>query len=105
MHKFILTAILTLALFFMATLNLHATERGTYIDCIHGCPDLIVCTNCCYETFSGILAICDAGRDRCEMFCIPGDYSCLDACMFARNDCIMKDIRDFDCPQWNEGYR
>ncbi len=102
MKKLFLTAFLALALLFMATLNLHAA-RGTYIDCIHGCPDLIVCTNCCNETFSSILTTCNVKRDSCELLCIPGDLRCLDECMFARNDCLKQDIRDFNCPQWNEG--
>ncbi len=60
-------------------LNLHATERGTYIDCIHGCPNLIDCNNCCNATFSSILAACDGKRDQCEALCPPGDMPCLDA--------------------------
>ena len=102
MRKLFLTASLALALLFAATLNLHAAQ-GTYIDCIHGCPDLIVCTNCCNETFSSILATCDANRDQCEALCPPGNMDCLDACVMARNDCLMQDIRDFDCPHWKAG--
>ncbi|HDQ40758.1 MAG TPA: hypothetical protein ENN39_06985 [Desulfonatronum sp.] len=103
MQKLFLTASLSLALLLMATLNLHATERGTYIDCIHGCPDLIVCTNCCNETFSSILTTCDANRDRCEALCPPGNMDCLDECVMARNNCLMQDTRDFNCPHWQAG--
>lgn len=91
-----------LALLFTATPNLHAAQ-GTYIDCIHGCPDLIVCNNCCNETFSSILATCNANRDNCEALCPPGNMDCLDACMMARNDCLTQDTRDFDCPHWKAG--
>ncbi len=75
---------------------------GTYIDCIHGCPDLVDCHNCCNETFSSVLARCDAARDMCEALCPPGDMDCLDACAFARNDCLRQERRDFDCPHWRE---
>jgi hypothetical protein len=44
MRKLTLTA--TLALLLMATPSIHAAT-GTYIECIHGCPDLIDCTKCC----------------------------------------------------------
>ncbi|PTN33042.1 hypothetical protein [Desulfonatronum sp. SC1] len=82
MRKLTLTA--TLALLFMATPNLHAAT-GTYIDCIHGCPDLFVCIDCCNEKFSSILETCDANQDNCEDLCPPGNMDCLDACMTARN--------------------
>ncbi|MFN2268960.1 MAG: hypothetical protein ABR533_11845 [Desulfonatronovibrio sp.] len=102
MRKIILTATLSLALLFMATTNLHAAN-GTYLDCIHGCPDLIVCTNCCKQTFSGILTTCDANRDQCDSLCPPKDMGCLDACMFSRNACLMQDMRQFNCPHWEGG--
>ena len=102
MRKPFLTASLALALLFMATPNLHAVT-GTYIDCVHGCPDLIGCNNCCNETFRSILAACDARRDQCEALCPPGDMDCLDACVMTRNDCLMQDMRDFDCPHWKAG--
>lgn len=102
MKKLILTTFLALALLFMATPNLHAVT-GTYIDCVHGCPDLIGCNNCCNETFRSILGACDARRDQCEALCPPGDMDCLDACVMTRNDCLMQDMRDFDCPHWKAG--
>ena len=102
MRKLFLTASLALALLFAATLNLHAAQ-GTYIDCIHGCPDLIVCTNFCNKTFSSILTTCNANRDNCEALCPPGNADCLDACMMARNDCLKQDTREFDCPHWKAG--
>ena len=91
-----------LALLFMAAPNLHAAT-GTYIDCVHGYPDLIDCNNCCNETFSGILRPCDARRDQCEALCPPGVMYCLDACEMFRGDCLMQDRRDFDCPHWKAG--
>ncbi len=102
MRKLVLTASLALALLLAATFNLYAAT-GTYIDCIHGCPDLIVCTNCCNETFSSILATCNANRDNCEALCPPGNMDCLDACMMARNDCLKQGTRVFDCPHWKAG--
>lgn len=102
MRKLFLTVSLAVVLLFAATLNLHAAT-GTYIDCIHGCPDLIVCTNCCNETFSDILTTCDANRDQCETLCPPGNSACLDACMIARNACLKQDTREFDCPHWKAG--
>ncbi|PTN38258.1 hypothetical protein [Desulfonatronum sp. SC1] len=69
MRKIILTATLALALLFIATLNIHAAERGTYIDCIHGCSELFVCNKCCNETFSSILANCNSWHKRCEERC------------------------------------
>ncbi|GAB6058419.1 hypothetical protein [Desulfonatronum parangueonense] len=101
MRKIILSATLSLALLLMATLNLHAAS-GTYIDCMHGCPDLIVCTNCCNETFSSILATCKAKWDQCDSLCPPGNMGCLDECIFAISECLMQDMRDFDCPEWTE---
>ncbi len=102
MRKIILTA--SLALLFIATLNLHAADRGTYIECIHGCYDMIVCNDCCNETFSSILAFCDMVYVNCEMECLR-DGRCIDQCMFDRNNCLMQEIRDFNCPQWNEDVR
>ncbi|WP_157493383.1 hypothetical protein [Desulfonatronovibrio magnus] len=99
MQKLFLTTFLALALLFMATPNLHAAT-GTYIDCVHGCPDLIDCNNCCNETFSRILAACDGRRDQCDALCPPGDMDCLFACVKFRSDCLMQDMRDFDCPHW-----
>lgn len=102
MRKLFLAASLALGLLFTATPNLQAAV-GTYIDCIHGCPDLIACTNCCDETFSSILSLCNANRDQCEALCPPGNMDCLDSCVIARNDCLMQDMRDFDCPHWKAG--
>jgi hypothetical protein len=102
MRKLFLTATLTLALLFMATTNLHAAT-GTYIDCIHGCPGLVDCTNCCNQTFSSILANCNASRDQCEALCPPGNMDCLDLCVMDRNDCLKNDTRHFDCPHWQAG--
>ncbi|SDB28310.1 hypothetical protein SAMN05660653_01340 [Desulfonatronum thiosulfatophilum] len=102
MRKLSLTASMALALLFMATPNLHAAT-GTYIDCIHGCPDLIVCTSCCNETFRSILGACDAKRDQCEALCPPGAMDCLNICMRDRNDCLGQGSRDFDCPHWKTG--
>lgn len=104
MRKRLLTTFLTLALLFMATPNLHAAT-GNYIDCIHGCPDLISCNNCCNETFRSSLGACDGKRDQCEALCPPGDMYCLDACVMTRNDCLMQDMRDFDCPHWGKNGR
>lgn len=104
MRKRFLTVPLALVLLFMATLNLHAAT-GTYIDCIHGCPKLIVCTNCCNQVFNSVLTRCDANRDQCEALCPPGDMNCLDACIMARNNCLMQDVRNFDCPHWGDNGR
>ncbi|MFO7728700.1 MAG: hypothetical protein R6X11_10270 [Desulfonatronovibrio sp.] len=92
MKRLTLTVFLILALLFMATPNLYAAS-GTYIDCIHGCPDLIVCNNCCNQVFSGILANCNSNRDQSEVLCPPGMTDCLDACAMARNNCLMQ-VRD-----------
>ena len=92
------------ALIFMTGPVSHGAT-GTYIDCIHGCPDFIVCTNCCNEVFSSALSRCDANRDQCEALCPPGDFDCLDSCMNQRNSCLMQDRRDFDCPHWEENGR
>ncbi|GAB6058422.1 hypothetical protein [Desulfonatronum parangueonense] len=100
MRKLILSA--SLALLFMATPNLHAAI-GTYIDCIHGCPDLIDCTNCCNSHFMSILESCNAKWNQCEALCPPGNMDCLDVCVMNRNDCLMKDTRHFDCPNWKAG--
>ncbi|WP_028571343.1 hypothetical protein [Desulfonatronum lacustre] len=106
MRKFSLTAFLALALLFVASSPSHAASHapsGTYIDCIHGCPDLIVCSNCCNAVFSDVLTTCDANRDRCEALCPPGAVDCLNNCMRDRNDCLGQGSRDFVCPQWQEG--
>ena len=102
MRKTFLTASLALVLLFMAPPNLHAAT-GTYIDCIHGCSDLIVCNNCCNEVFSDVLTRCDANRDQCEALCPPGVMECLNICMRDRNDCLGQGSRSFDCPHWKAG--
>ena len=48
---------------------------------------------------------CDANRDMCEALCPPGDMDCLDPCVMARSDCLMQDMRVFDCPHWQAGAR
>ena len=102
MKKLSLVAFLALVLLFTASSPSHAAS-GTYIDCIHGCPDLIVCSNCCNAVFSDVLTTCDANRDRCEALCPPGAMDCLNNCMRARNDCLGQGSRDFDCPHWKAG--
>ncbi len=102
MKKLFLSAFLALALLFVATMNLQAADRGTYIDCIHGCSDLIVCNDCCNETFSSILAYCDMVYINCEMECFR-DGRCLDQCMFDKHVCLMQEKRDFNCPHWKVG--
>ncbi|WP_157493144.1 hypothetical protein [Desulfonatronovibrio magnus] len=104
MRKLFLTASLALSLLFTATPNLHAAQ-GTYIDCIHGCPDLIVCTNCCNQVFSSALSRCNANRDQCEALCPPGNMDCLDECVIARSGCLMQERRNFDCPHWGKNGR
>ena len=95
-------ALLIPALIIMAPTLSHS-RTGTYIDCVHGCPDLIDCNNCCNETFSSILGACNGKRDQCEALCPPGDMDCLDGCAIARSACLMQDMRDFDCPHWVRG--
>ncbi|TYT75488.1 hypothetical protein [Desulfobotulus mexicanus] len=101
MKVLLLNLLLAPVLILMAAPASHGAT-GTYIDCIHGCPDLIVCTSCCNQVFSSILATCNASRDQCEALCPPGNMDCLGSCMHARNNCLIKDIRDFSCPQWVE---
>ncbi len=102
MKKLFLTTTLALALLLMATPNLHAAT-GTYIDCIHGCPDLIVCIACCNQTFTSIKDSCNAKWNQCEALCPPGNMDCLDKCVMDRNDCLSDDTRHFDCPHWKAG--
>jgi hypothetical protein len=100
MRKLILSA--SLALLFMATPNLHAST-GTYIDCVHGCPNLIDCIACCKNTFKSIIETCDAKWNQCEAQCPPGNMDCLDKCVMDRNDCFRDDRQFFDCPHWKFG--
>jgi len=79
------------------------SASGNYIDCIHGCPDLIDCTSCCNQVFSSILATCDARWNHCEALCPPGNMDCLDKCVMDRNNCLTIDVRHFDCPHWKAG--
>jgi hypothetical protein len=102
MRKLILSASLSLALLFMATSNLHAAT-GTYIDCVHGCPDQLACIFCCNRTFTSIKDSCDAKWNQCESLCPPRYRDCLDRCMMGRNRCLGRDTRHFDCPHWKVG--
>ncbi|RQD64665.1 MAG: hypothetical protein D5R98_04695 [Desulfonatronovibrio sp. MSAO_Bac4] len=98
----LLSALFALVLLFMVVPVSHG-QTGTYIDCIHGCPDLPACNNCCNESFRVILRHCDDRRDQCDALCPPGDMDCLDGCSIARSACLMQDMRDFDCPHWVRG--
>ncbi|TYT74664.1 hypothetical protein [Desulfobotulus mexicanus] len=100
----LLNALLASVLIFMTAPASHSAT-GTYIDCIHGCPDLTACTNCCNQVFSSVLSRCNANRDQCEALCPPGNMDCLDECMIARSGCLMQERRNFDCPHWGENGR
>ena len=71
MRKLFLTAFLVLL--FMATSSLHALS-GACIDCIQGCPDLILYTNCCNKAVSSILTTYNARRNQSEALCPPGTW-------------------------------
>jgi len=45
MKKLSLATLMTLGLLFMAISPSYAAS-GTYLDCIRGCPHLIICSNC-----------------------------------------------------------
>ncbi len=101
MQKIVLTATLSLALLFLATLNLHAASHGTYIDCVHGCSDQTVCD----QTFRDILTVCNANLDNCLSLCTRTDRDCRNACRSATNDCFKQDTRFFECQLNQPGTR
>ncbi|SDB28265.1 hypothetical protein SAMN05660653_01336 [Desulfonatronum thiosulfatophilum] len=99
MRKLFSSAFLGLALSILACSSSHANS-GTYIDCIHGCPILIICSNCCNETFSDVLTKCNANQNRCEALCPPNTSKCLNPNVFGIETCLQQASKNLKCPQW-----